>query len=484
MQDLWNTLEERTRAWSTLGRQGVADAIWEDYVSLRFARTGDPLALEYLRPYLNHASRATRLRALDVAARVFEGRGPRAVEALSYFTTHPDPFLRDRAVIVVGAAVTGSPDTVILDVLAPYLDDRNQYVRKLALVALGKASSGQASERVLAEIRRVAEGPGPREDEVEMAVAAAFAGRPNDDVYMQILRPESERELERDNAAAMAVLVRGASDGWYQRACVELFEPRLHTAASVGWQAGFFRRDGVLALCYAAPGRGMEPLRRMLHVRGERCSGYAMLKHAPECFAGADPEANFAPLAELAASGDVPAQRIAAVCLGRLMFGGEDAGTIGLLREVADAKSPAVRAAALTGLGLAARSSCDGELHRLCIDRERHPETATEAIRALGMLSLGSGRREVFEDILGLASEYAHRPIASRKYSRPLAACYRAIGLLYLGTGSLEPVEFLLEVLARPRAGWSDEYRWVAARALTMIEFSEAALGWPYILFT
>jgi len=55
--------------------------------------------------------------------------------------------------------------------------------------------------------------------------------------------------------------------------------------------------------------------------------------------------------------------------------------------------------------------------------------------------------------------------------------------VLYLGTGSEEPVEFLLDVLARPRACRMDEYRWAAARALVMIEFSEATLGWPYILF-
>jgi hypothetical protein len=56
--------------------------------------------------------------------------------------------------------------------------------------------------------------------------------------------------------------------------------------------------------------------------------------------------------------------------------------------------------------------------------------------------------------------------------------------LVYLGTGSEEPVEFLLDVVARPRGHRMDEYQWAAARALVMVEFSEARLGWPYISFS
>ena len=162
MTDIWNLLEERTRAWNALRRQGLADAIWADYVSLRFGRTGDPRALEYLYPYLNHSDRRVRLQAIDVAARVFEGRGPRSIGGLGYFTQNPDPFLRDRAVQVIGAAVSGSPADTALEVLAPHLNHRNQFIRKLALVALGKATAGQGSSNVLSEIRRVGSAPGPR----------------------------------------------------------------------------------------------------------------------------------------------------------------------------------------------------------------------------------------------------------------------------------------------------------------------------------
>ena len=74
MQDLWHALEERSRAWDALSRQGLADAVWEDYVTFRFGRTGDPGVLAYLYPYLNHANRRVRETAMAVAGSVLEGR--------------------------------------------------------------------------------------------------------------------------------------------------------------------------------------------------------------------------------------------------------------------------------------------------------------------------------------------------------------------------------------------------------------------------
>jgi len=482
MKDIWQALEERTRAWDALGRQGLADAIWADYVSMRFGRTGDPRALEYLYPYLNHANQDVRKHAVGVAAQVFEGRGPRAIDALDYFTKNPDLFLHDRAVQVVGAAVTGSPDAVVLEVLAPYLSHRNQFIRKQALIVLGKAAAGQASGKVLAEIQRVAQMPGPREDEADFAIATVFAGRPTQDVYALVAKPELANRIDTGNQQAVAILVRGASDEWYQRACGEVFEPRLHADDATGWRRHFIRRNGINALCHAAPGRGMEPLRRMLHLRNNRCTGHAIVTSAPECFAGADADANQAALIELAREGDLQEQRIAAVCLGRLVMGADDRQSIDLLRELCDARSKAVQSAALTGLGMAARSTCDEQLRQICLERALDDETAAAAIRALGMVFLGSGRADVFEDIRAKTDLYRTRPVRSKKYCKPLAACYYAAGLLYLGTGSTEPLEFLLDVLAAPRAHRMDEYHWVAARALVMIEFSEATLGWDYIL--
>ena len=46
----------------------------------------------------------------------------------------------------------------------------------------------------------------------------------------------------------------------------------------------------------------------------------------------------------------------------------------------------------------------------------------------------------------------------------------------------MEPMEFLLDVLAMPQdIRPYDEYKWCAAKALVMIEFSEAALGLDFI---
>jgi HEAT repeat protein len=483
MKDLWMALEERTRTWDALRRQGLADSVWRDYVSVRFRRTGDPRALEYLYPYLNHADQETRRHAIDAAATVFEGRGAGFINALGYFTTNPDLFLRDRAVIVVGAAVTGSRDEVILEALTPYLNSPNLFVRKLALVALGKAAAGQASARVLAQIRRVGQLPGPREDEVRLAIATAFAGRPTEEVWSLVAGPQQQEKTDRD-AGATAVLARGASEEWYQRACAEVFEPRLHadeaTDEGTGWKRGLILRGGVTALCHAGAEKGMEPLSRMLHLRGGRAPGHALFRSAPELFASADPAQHRDSLIELARRGDVSTQRIAAVCLGRLVTGLEDETAIAALRELSDAKSKAVQAAALSGLGMAARSTCDDGLRRLCLDRFVEHETATAAMGALGMIFLGSGRRDVFAEIRDRATMLREAPVRSRQYCKPLAACYRAAGLLYLGTGSVEPVEFLLDVLAHPPRRY-DEYRWAAAESLVMVEFTESALGWEYI---
>ena len=108
MQDLWTNLAERTQSWQALGRQHLADAIWAPYVIARFERTGDGRALQFLYPYLMHSEPGRRYQAIEVAARVFEGKGPSAIEDLDYFTRHTDPYIRDRApMVIAGAIVTG-----------------------------------------------------------------------------------------------------------------------------------------------------------------------------------------------------------------------------------------------------------------------------------------------------------------------------------------------------------------------------------------
>ncbi len=475
MKDIWTILEERTRTWGALGRQGLADAIWGDYVPLRFWRTGDPRALEYLYPYLNHAYKQTRLHAMGVAARVFEGRGSRAIDSLDYFVKHPDPFLKDRAVQVIAAAVTGSAGDVILETLAPYLSHRNQFIRKQTLVALGRAAFGQGSEKVLARIRQVAQQSGPRRDEVDLAIARVFAGRPTEEVYQLVARPSLVHHADHGNDYAVATLIRGAPQEWYERAGREIFEPMLH-APKTDELYGFIRRSGIESLSFASPGHGMAAFSRMLHLRANRCTGYAMFKAAPECFHGADVQTNRGPLMDLLRSGDIAAQRIAAVCLGSLVEGAEDAEGIGVLRDLCSARSRAVQAGALLGLGLAAKSSCDDSLRELCLARVTDQETAPWAIRGLGSVYLGSGRGDVLADLRRLVETCRSQPVRSRRYNVPLAACYQAIGALYLGTGSTDPLDVLLDVLSRPARQPYDEYHWVAARALVMIEFAETAL--------
>ena len=95
---------------------------------------------------------------------------------------------------------------------------------------------------------------------------------------------------------------------------------------------------------------------------------------------------------------------------------------------------------------------------------------------APGRLSFGAGRSDVFEDIRRLADTYAQRQARGRHHYRPLAECYRAIGLIYHGTGSMEPVDFLLDVLVPTPVQWCP-YRWAAGRALVTIEFSEPSLS-------
>ena len=123
-----------------MNRQNVAAAIWSDFVAIRYGQTGDPRALEYLYPYLNHAEKPTRLLAIDVSAKVFEGRGSQAIDALEYFVKNTNPFLRDRAVEVVGSTVYGLSEKDMLEALNPYLSYPNQFIRKQALNKLGEAA--------------------------------------------------------------------------------------------------------------------------------------------------------------------------------------------------------------------------------------------------------------------------------------------------------------------------------------------------------
>jgi len=479
MKDMWTALEEHTRAWHALDRQGLADAVWADYVTARFSRTGDARALPFLYPYLNRGDSNVRLQAIEVAGRVFHTAGPKAVRDLDYFTRNLDPFLRDRAVQVIGAALAEWPAKVILEHLAPYLNHPNQFIRQQAVTALSRAAFGSGDEGVLLEIRRVADRSRLGERERHLAVARVFAGRPTDGAYGAVAVPDIEWSW-RGTDLAVGILLRGASDEWYRRGCREFFEPRLNRKPKPGdphrFCAQFTHRSAIEGLCRAAAGKGMDALERMLHLRGNACTARALIANAPACFAGAESQDHRGPLLELLRTGDVPAQRVAAVCLGSLLDGSEDEAAAAALKELCGARNRAVAAGAVRGLGMVARSTCDEELRALCLDLAGDPQTAAPAVEGLGMVFQGSGRSDILADIRERAEAYRHSRVPGKKHSRPLAACFYAAGLVYQGTGSMEPVDFLVDALALSRTRYC-AYRWSAGRALVMIEFPATTIA-------
>jgi len=221
-------------------------------------------------------------------------------------------------------------------------------------------------------------------------------------------------------------------------------------------------------------------LERMLHLRGSRCTGHAMMSNAPKCFVDADIEPKRGQLMALAARGDLPAQRIAAICLGHLPMGIEDPEIMKLLKDLCGKKNKAVQAAGLKGLGMAAKSTCDEQIRSTCLTKTRDPETIAPALGALGMVFLGSGRSDVFAGLAEIERRLRSQSVRGHRHCKPLAACYPAVGMLYMGTGSEEPLEFLLDAISRPAFGSRyAAYRKAAARALVMIEFPESVENRP-----
>ena len=485
MNDLWKNLEEQSRTWDALNRQGLANAIWADYVTVRFRRTGDPRALEYLYPYLSNAR--TRNRAIKVACDVFEGRGTRALDALTYFTRNPDLYLKDRAINVVAAAVTGSSADVIIDTLSPYLDSKNLFIRNQAVRAVGRAAKGCADQRIVEKLQAVGQvAPSPSDEEIAGAIGSVFSGSPTEDIYSLVLKmawPDRER---LPDLAVISQLAQGADEAWFDRICNDLLDralvPEQTHEDRNRFSHKFRHRSAVRSLSLSGKGRGMTPFEMMLRVRRTRAATHHMLSVARRCFDGVSEDACVPSLSDLAKTGDVPTQRVASICLGHVMKGKDDERTVGLLSDLCRADNGSVRAAALRGLAMAARSSCDETLRSLCLSLARESETAREAILTLGAVFLGSGRGDGFEDVRNFVVSIRSRPVPGKKHSKPLAACYLAAGFVYLGTGSLEPVDFLLDGIPQPMVAYPQWQRngWglgAAARGLVMTEFPESVLG-------
>ncbi len=456
MLDLWTRLAEQTRAWPALERQILADAVWHPYVVARFGRTGDPRALPFLYPYLNRADPQTRHRAIDAAGRVFEGRGPDALGQLDYFTRNTDTFVRDRAVFVVGAALGGHSDAVLLDTLESYLKHKNRFVQHCAITALCRAAAGRASQTLLEAVLDVER---YISWDLEYDVGTLFAGRPTEPAYQIAIGPDADEDLE-----GLGIMLEGASHEWFERGYRECFNRHP--------------RWGMQGLARAVRGRGMQGLDYLLPLCRDRLTSKGLLVQAPACFAGVVPDAERGSLEELVRSGDVPVQRLAAVCLGRLLAATEDREAVELLRPLLDSRNGSVRAAALEGLGQIAKSSCDESLRKLCLSHVQDAETARAAVETLGRLFEGSGRFDLFEQVRDQAQIWQARPTGRKQY-RPLIECYHAVGRLYQGTGSEEPFDFLLDALAPSPLQWC-AYRAAAARALIHIEFSPRALERVY----
>ena len=483
MKSIWETLEKQTSQWNALSRQSLAGEIWADYVLLRFNQTGDTRAFDFLYPYLNHADKQTRKKAIGIACQVFKGRGAKAIRDSSYFTDNPDPFLRDRAVKIIGAAVTGLKDAVILETLRPYLNHKNQFIRLMALEELGKAATGLANNKIYQEIIRVSKTfKNIKKENVlyitEMAIARVYAGKPTEEIY-NVLKPTKPLAEWENFDETMPVLFYGASKEWYDRAYKEIYEPGFHLHEHPDQKDNFMirftLRECIEGWCHISRGMGIEALKTMLHLRIMRCPGYALLNAAQELFIGADVEKNKKPLTKMIKTGDIPAQRIAILCLAQMMKSTCDKDTVKLLKEMCKVKSRAVRSIALSGLGLVARSSCDESLKQICLEHIGIDETAKAGIHGLGLLFLGSGRDDVFEIILSIAERFRNRP-AKVRYSKPLAVCYWTAGLIYLGTGSRKPLDFLLDILNLPQMPHNFGYQWYASKALLMSEFPETAL--------
>jgi hypothetical protein len=461
MQDLWTNLAERTQSWQALGRQHLADAIWAPYVISRFERTGDERALQFVYPYLKSTEPGKRRQAIQVAARIFEGRGPGAIADLDYFTQNTDPYIRDRAPLVIAGAMHGYPGAEILTALKPYLGSSNEFTRRTALKGACRAAPSDGHEAILAELQ-AADTINTRKSDIEYDVALLFAGRPTEETYRFVTREGCDEE-------ALGALLDGASSEWFERARREHF---------LDWIAerGRWAIEGYLIACRGRGHAALEPiLPHLLREIGRR----GIIGEAARCFTGSDISESRAHLLDLVRTGDVAEQRFSAICLGRLLFASEDPDAIKALLALCQSRNGAVRAAGMLGVAMVAKSTANQELGSICEKGMQTPETARAAVCGFGLLYQGSGRHRAFEALRTCADAYRNRPVQGRKHYRPLAESYGSVGRIYQGTGSPDPVDYLLDAVAPSPVQWS-LYRWAAARALLMVESPWSTLNRIY----
>jgi hypothetical protein len=467
MPTLWAVLEERTRGWSALARQALADTVWQDQVLGRFDRSGDPRALPYLYPYLRHHDRQVRLRTLAVAARVFAGAGGAALPHLAWFTENPDLFIRDRAVQVVASAMHGAAEAELLATLSPYGASANRFVRRQALTGMAAAAAATCSNAVVGTLERISSSLG--EELPTTALAEVHAGHPTEAVWRRLVgEPNHDRAVD-----AAALLVRGAPEPWFDRALAEAFVPRFSNRL-IGDERGhviFRQRNAVLACGRGGRGRGMRGLVPMLGI-GESCAAHAVLVAVHDLFDDADEAEQRPRLERSLASGALPEQRLATIALGRLLMASGDEAAIALLRERCASGSGALRAAAVQSLGCVARSSARRDLLELARPLLADGETAVAALRAIGLIALGTGDRDADRLVRDEMARWSALP-RGRRHHRPLAACHWALGLVHLGTGDAAVLDALLPTFALPDVPAYRAYRSAASKAVSLVEHGE-----------
>ena len=143
------TLEKLTHAWPQSEREELGRRFGIGWTALRYQGTGSVEGLEFLYPFLNDSDAHVRRRALEAVGTVFQGTGAESLEKLSYITKNRDLLIRDRSSLVVGKALAGESPQVILDVLSPAYNHRNDFIRALGVVALGFAAEGRGHSELL-----------------------------------------------------------------------------------------------------------------------------------------------------------------------------------------------------------------------------------------------------------------------------------------------------------------------------------------------
>jgi hypothetical protein len=217
----------------------------------------------------------------------------------------------------------------------------------------------------------------------------------------------------------------------------------------------------------------------MIHLASKRTPGHSMLggrdynfdpsvsqertqTTAHNCFIGPDYESNKSGLLGMINTGDVPVQRLAEVCLGRLAQDREDTEVVERLSKLLGSKNGGVKVASMAALGTAAQSSRDDRLAEICFGATTAHEISRAAFETIGNLYCGSGPSDVYACLLDLTRSIRRHP-AKRRANRTLTACYHAIGMVFRATGSLDPLPFLLDVVSLPRGQGYDVYRRAAA---------------------